>query len=708
VQVEHAANLPPDLRAALKRRRAELWDYLGGAALDQPPLDLVASLGVEICTPRTAEEASAMLAEIEADSDANTPAELLRRPGLLGLDLETAALPGMELRPSVKLRRDGVPTKHQPALDNDAGLDPHRSRIRLAQLYGGGRRCLVLDTDLVPLEVLAPTLSRRTAIVHNATFELRFLAAAGIQLQQFEDTVQAAGLLLGVHRRGLDDAAAAYLDVALPKGLQRSDWSAPYLSPGQLAYAAIDAVIAFLLWLKLRVELLSKGRGAAYILQRNVTPSVVRMTARGVLLDRVTHAAQIEVWSAALADARRTFVEEAKQQPPENPNEVRAYLERVLPDTLRAQWPRTADGQMSVRAAELRRVAHLPAIRSLLLIASVEKLFSSFGSDLAAKISIATGRLHPSYNIASAKTGRFSSNNPNVQQLPGHRAPAFRTCIVAPPGRLLVVGDFNMMELRAAAAISNDTAMNADFANGIDLHRRQAADMLGIDYNMVDNEARARAKPVNFSVLYGAGAAGLVATAWTNYGLVLTLAEAEDGRRKFLGRYIGYANWTRLNAIQCAQRGMIVIGRLGRVIEAAWEVNPAFQSSGPVYNHDGDDHGVNNFDDFGPPPQDRNCAQNRLKFTLCCNAPVQGACADAGMLALIKLDAALRGAGIDGGPVLFVHDELVVEVVERQAEQVRDILAQSMEQAFVETFPNAPLNGVVSIGIGKTWGSAKP
>ena len=100
-------------------------------------------------------------------------------------------------------------------------------------------------------------------------------------------------------------------------------------------------------------------------------------------------------------------------------------------------------------------------------------------------------------------------------------------------------------------------------------------------------------------------------------------------------------------------------------------------------------------------------AQDLLKYTLCCNAPIQGACADASMLALTAVDAALQKAGIDGGPVLFVHDEIVLEVADQQAEQAKHILAACMRQAFATTFPSAPLNGVVSIGVGKTWGTAK-
>ena len=180
VSVACTEALPPPLYTALKERRDELWHLLGGDTSDRQPLDLLSRLDVAPVIPTTWEKACAALAEIEADSDRHTPAELSGRPGLLGLDIETAALPGAEQRPLLKLRKDGLPAKHQPKLKGGAGLDPHRSRIRLVQLYGGGDRCLVLDTDLVSIDVLRPVLQRRTMVIHNAGFELRYFAAAGL------------------------------------------------------------------------------------------------------------------------------------------------------------------------------------------------------------------------------------------------------------------------------------------------------------------------------------------------------------------------------------------------------------------------------------------------------------------------------------------------------------------------------------------------
>jgi hypothetical protein len=260
-----------------------------------------------------------------------------------------------------------------------------------------------------------------------------------------------------------------------------------------------------------------------------------------------------------------------------------------------------------------------------------------------------------------------------------------------------------LKQLRAAAAISGDPRMTADFADGVDLHRQQAATMLGITYDEVDAKARDRAKPVNFSMIYGAGAAGLVATAWNNYGVTLALIEAERARQSFLTRYATYADWMRRNHIQCVTMGVIKIGRLGRVIEAAWEKGiSAINGRSPRFRRDDNEH-----DDMDAADAFKGNGET-LKYTLCCNAPIQGACADASMLALTKVDAALQRAGIVGGLVLFVHDEIVLEVADRHAERACRLLADCMVQAFAETFPGAPLSDVVSTGIGKTWGGAKP
>jgi DNA polymerase I-like protein with 3'-5' exonuclease and polymerase domains len=707
-QIKVTGRASPELRPvlnALKGRREELVSILGGEA-DQPSIDLLDALGVTAVVPTTAEEVQALLCEMIADSQKITPPKIQERRGVwLGFDCETAALPGKEERPSVHLRlRDGLPAKNQPRFKEKAALDPHRSRVRLLQLYGGGQRCLVLDTRLVTIDAVAEAFRSCTLLIHNAGFELRFLAEAGIELSSFEDTMQAAGLLLGVHRRGLEDAASAYLGIEVPKALQLSDWGAPVLSGGQIAYAALDAVMAFQLWRKMRLELHAKGRGAAYVLQRDVTPPTARMIQRGITLDLEAHQRQVAKWQAEATTAEQAFITETEEAPPTTPAETRSFLARVLPPEVLQSWARTPkSGELSTEGPELRRHIDNPAIRSLLTINAMTKLSRTFGDELAKKVSAVTGRLHPGFKVASTKAGRFSCSDPNIQQIPKHKAGGFRGCFVAPPARVLVIADYNAMELRAAAEVYNDAAMRADFANGVDLHRRQAAEMLGIPQEEVTKDKRDAAKPICFGTIYGAARYGLRASAWNSYGILLTEDEAETARQAFLGRYPDLAAGMDRFHTQSNEQSFIIIGTLGRVIEASWE-SPKLRDESCNYS-DGDDSDeiFDLIDDGGErvahPPW-----RNQLKRTLCCNAPIQGACADAAMRALILLDAALRGAGIDGGPVLFVHDEIVVEVPEADAEHARTIVVDAMTRAFAEIFPDAPLNGLVETKVSAAWG----
>jgi DNA polymerase I-like protein with 3'-5' exonuclease and polymerase domains len=332
------------------------------------------------------------------------------------------------------------------------------------------------------------------------------------------------------------------------------------------------------------------------------------------------------------------------------------------------------------------------------------KLLSTFGDELAKKVSAVTGRLHSGFKVASTKAGRFSCSDPNIQQIPKHKAGGFRGCFVAPPGRVLVIADYNAMELRAAAEVYNDAAMRADFANGVDLHRRQAAEMLGIPQEAVTKDQRDAAKPICFGTIYGAGRHGLRASAWNSYGILLTEGEAETARQAFLRRYPDLAAGMDRSYTQSNEQSFITIGKLGRVIEAAWE-SPELPNKSYTY-HRGDDSDAlfDTTDDDEEWLARQVSRRAELKRTLCCNAPIQGACADAAMRALILVDTAMIDAGIDGGPVLFVHDEIVVEVPETDAEHARTIVVEAMTRAFAETFPDAPLNGLVETTVSTSWG----
>ena len=179
-----------------------------------------------------------------------------------------------------------------------AGLDPHRSTVRLCTLYGGGARVAVIDLHKVDWAVLAPVWER-PIVMHNAAFDLGYLAQRGIEPIGVDCTMQAVRLLNGPNATSLETAAASYFGLALDKALQTSDWGAQHLSLAQVTYAAGDAVVTW--WLAETVLPLLGERRTAYDIQVGAIPAVVRMQLRGILLDVTAHTALIAALKAERA-----------------------------------------------------------------------------------------------------------------------------------------------------------------------------------------------------------------------------------------------------------------------------------------------------------------------------------------------------------------------------------------------------------------------
>jgi DNA polymerase I len=675
VLIDSPAPLPEPLQQALARRRpcGLMWAYLGGARQDAPALAALQAQAIDALLIMTPAEARYAVRQLIID--------MRQHGGHLGIDIETAPLPAFSRpRPAVRLNQDGGVAAMQPKDDDRTGLDPHRSDIAALQLYAGGNECFVFRGEAMRLVATSHWLRRQRLIAHNAGFELSFLQRYPAKPRpsvrprgSLQCTMQATGLLVGVAYgggRSLAKATQAFLGLALPKGLQVSDWGARHLSPGQLAYAATDAIAAWRLWPLLHEQLQQKGRFAAYDLQRRAIPAVVAMEQRGLGFDPVEHRRQVAAWSSDLAQARQDYQSQTGNIPPTTPAELRKWLETVLPADYLSRWPRTAKSEeLSTASKDLLRLVDVPSARPVLAMLANAKLLSTFGHKLFEQVNPVTGRLHTSYNIAATKAGRLSASNPNLQQLPSKRAPEFRRCIVAAPGAVLVGCDWNQVEVRAAAWVSGDPALTELYRSGADLHQENAAMIAGVPPEEVTKEQRSAAKAVTFGALFGIGALSLSGYAFTNYGVDMTVAEAQAALTAFFRRFPRLNGWRERNYAQCQSRGYVAIG-CGRVVEAAWEP-------------------------YG------------LSFPQCCNLPIQGIAADAMLRAITMVHRRYLAAGIRGGLVATVHDELLAEVVEDDAEPARDILQQTMVEAFEETFPGAPVNGVAEAAVGRTWAELK-
>jgi DNA polymerase-1 len=299
-------------------------------------------------------------------------------------------------------------------------------------------------------------------------------------------------------------------------------------------------------------------------------------------------------------------------------------------------------------------------------VITADKRLRGFGHSLLEHVG-ADGRLRMDLKAAATKTGRCSCSNPNLQQLPQD----VRKAVIAGPGRLLVIADFGQIEFRCACELSGDAAMRQIFRDGADMHVLNAEDFISHSLQSLPKDeaeiARNKAKRIGFGVLYGSGARGLVASAWSMYRIEMNEGEAQLWKDRFYDRYPQLRAWQHRTAEEARVTG-VLRSVAGRPLRAEWE---------PI---------------------------QPLKWTLCCNFPVQSSAADVMLLAMAKVHAAL--AGLDAALLLQVHDELVVECAEELEPEIEQLLGRHMTAAYLELFPAAPTLKLVDVASRKCW--AKP
>jgi DNA polymerase-1 len=268
---------------------------------------------------------------------------------------------------------------------------------------------------------------------------------------------------------------------------------------------------------------------------------------------------------------------------------------------------------------------------------------------------------------AATKTGRCTCSKPNLQQLPQD----VRAAVIADQGRILSMGDYSQVEFRCAAEWSGDANMRQIFRDGGDLHVLNAETFIGASLDSLPADereiVRSKAKRIGFGTLYGSGARGLVASAWSMYRIDMSEAEAQSWKDRFYDRYPQLRAWQQRTADEARSTG-VLRSIAGRPLRAEWE---------PI---------------------------QPLKWTLCCNYPIQSSAADVMALAMTKVHAALQH--LDARLILQVHDELLIECAEELAPTVEAILTEHMTAAWSELFPDAPTRGIVDVTSRKCW--AKP
>jgi DNA polymerase I len=554
-------------------------------------------------------------------------------------------------------------------------LDPYEGNIRLVQ-FSNGKNTYVIDLkpfadkgDIKTMPELAPLRELIAApkpikIAHNAKFDAKWIRHhLGTDVNGIFDTLLASQLIAAGdqdRRHNLAEVANFFLGVELDKSEQVSDWSAAELSQSQIQYAAKDAAIMVALREKVVERLKQDELVKVAKLEFDCVMPIAQMELNGFYLDEARWREQLEkvkiaqskialelqqMLSAGVAQASLFGVTEINLDSQQQVTDALKNLGVPVPATTRG-W------QLQPLALEY------PVVAKLLEYRGVAKSLSSFGENILEFIKPQTGRLHSDFRQIGAPTGRFSSNKPNIQQIPHEEA--YRRCFLAPEGRKLIIADYSQIELRILADFSNDENFINAFKSGADFHTITAAQVFNVKPEEVSAEQRSFAKRLNFGVVYGIGS--------QRFALMtgLSQSQAEDTMRKYFGTYRGLDAWLR----DAARK--VVSERMART------------ASGRLHRF--------RFDE-GDRAQIGGAQRNGKNF------PIQGSSADILKRALHLLHEQLRGTSAK--LVNIVHDEIIVECDTTEAEQIADKLEKAMCAAGEEYVKKVPVK--VDVKITQEW-----
>ena len=533
------------------------------------------------------------------------------------------------------------------------GLDPWKGDIRLLSLCVENQQPLLLDLRALGYDLgeLKTALEAVEIIAHNAKFDLLWLRVkCGLRATRVFCTLVGARLLSAGTKPGndLDRCLERYLNVAPAPDHSRSDWGSMFLIDDQLAYAACDVAHLHALTNKLWGELEHDGLEAVTKLEMQLVPVIIEMEYAGIAVDQAK-LREIESKARSSAAEHAGLLRQKLNLPKLNPGSPQQVLEALKASGIELE----NTNEETLKAADDGEIIPL-----ILEFRGAEKLAQQAASLLECVKQ--DGRIHGRFDPTGTATGRFSSKDPNLQNIGRGE---LRTCFVPEPGNKLIVADYSQIELRAAAVIAGETKMIEAYKNGVDLHKQTASEVLGKPPEAVTKADRQTGKAASFGLLYGQSAPGLVRYAASSYGVQLELDQAEQIRRQFFRTYGHLRQWhgeSRNKADAGAREVRTVLGRRRLIPETAseWE-----------------------------------------RFTALVNTPVQGGCADGMKQALVLIAQQLPA---EARLISTVHDEVLVEAPEAMANEVRDLVQAIMIEAMAALFPQVPIE--VEAGSCSNWG----
>ena len=562
-------------------------------------------------------------------------------------------------------------------------VEPHEAAyIPLTHSYMGVPR--QLDRDQV-LRALKPLLEdpAKPKVAQHGKYDINILANCAIG-GDLDEGIQVRGLAYDTMlesyvldstatRHDMDSLAAKYLghqtilftDVAGKGAKQLTFDQVPLELAGP--YAAEDADVTLRLHQTLapRLAAVPSVERVLRDIEMPLVPVLASMERNGALVD----AGLLAVQSAELGEKLMALEQEAYAIAGEafnlgSPKQLGVILYEKLGMPVISK---TAKGQASTAEAVLAELAEqdYPLPKVLMQYRTLSKLKSTYTDKLPEQINPRTGRIHTSYQQAVAATGRLSSSDPNLQNIPIRTAEGrrIRQAFVPAPGYKLLAADYSQIELRIMAHLAQDAGLLHAFQNDLDVHRATAAEVFGVALEAVTHDQRRSAKAINFGLIYGMSAFGLAKQ------IGVDRKQAQDYIDRYFTRYPGVLGYMERTRAQAAEKGYVetLFGRRLHV----------------------------------PDINAKNPALRRGAERAAINAPMQGTAADIVKLAMIAVHDWLESSGLDARMILQVHDELVLEVREDLIEQVREQIQPHMAGA-----ANLAVPLLVEVGVGNNWDEA--
>ena len=508
----------------------------------------------------------------------------------------------------------------------------------------------------------------------NLKYDMSIFAQHGIALAGIEfDTMLESYVLDSVAtRHDMDSLAEKYLDEETIKFADVAGKGTGQLTFNQVAleeagpYAAEDADITLrlhqALWPQVSAEPTLKN--VLVDIELPLVPVLSRIERAGALVDDTLLFQQSQELAVRIIDLEKQAWELAGQEfnlaSPKQLGEI-LFTKLEIP-----VLKKTAKGAPSTKEEVLQELAlDYPLPKVLLEHRGLAKLKSTYTDKLPTMINRATKRIHTSYHQSGTATGRLSSSDPNLQNIPVRNAEGrrVRQAFIAGQGKKMVAADYSQIELRIMAHLSEDPSLVAAFADGQDIHRATAAEVFSTNPDAVTIEQRRSAKAINFGLIYGMSAFGLARQ------LNIGRKQAAEYIDTYFDRYPGVLSYMNNVRSSAAEQGYVETF-FGRRL-------------------------------YLPEINSRNGMRRQAAERTAINAPMQGTAADIIKLAMISVDDWLQHSGLTSVMIMQVHDELILEVPEHELKQVTEGLAERMENA---ASLKVPL--VVDVGVGNNWDEA--